>query len=80
MQKVVFRFGNGTGIIQIFFKKAPRKKFVKNATIFCKIFGSMRNFIVLQYLFDDLDEVVWYSEMKGKSFCYVCFFLKNCYE
>ena len=37
----------------------------------------MRNVIVLQYLFDDLDEVVWDSEMKGKSFRYVCFFLKN---
>ena len=40
----------------------------------------MRNVIVLQYLFDDLDEVVWDSEMKGKSFRYVCFFHKNCYE
>ena len=67
-------------LFRFFFRKVPRKKFVKNATIFCKIFGSMRNVIVLQYLFDDLDEVVWDSEMKGKSFRYVCFFLKNCYE
>ena len=56
MSKVVFHSSKSTGSISIFLKKCLELNLLKKR-MFCKIFRSLRNFLELQCLVNDLHEV-----------------------
>ena len=67
-----------------FLKKVSWLKFFRKRRIFCKIFCSVQNFLELQCLVDDSDEVDMQvgNEKKNNLLhnIYILFFLKNCYK